>query len=101
VSKSRGFAHSILWIFMGLSTATGGLLFARVFLAVCKQGRGRGSGWGWRHRRSRKIFGEPAVFEAKQVQVSKPDRQPGGSLIEVEEFFGQASKTIRVRHDYN
>jgi hypothetical protein len=44
-------------------------------------------GLGWRHRRSRKIFGEPAVFEAKQVQVSKPDRQPGGSLIEVEEFF--------------
>jgi hypothetical protein len=87
VSKSRGFAHSILWIFMGLSTATGGLLFARVFLAVCKQGRGRGSGWGWRHRRSRKIFGEPAVFEAKQVQVSTSDLQPGGSLIEVEEFF--------------
>jgi hypothetical protein len=42
VAKSRGFAHSILWIFMGLSTEPGGLPAFSVFSGDRRPGRRRG-----------------------------------------------------------
>jgi hypothetical protein len=112
VFKSPGFAHSILWIFMGLSTEAMVWQAAEPFSALpdlvevanplCQPASPESEKIFGTAGRSANVGKEADRSRLVGPQQSKPSRQAGVSLAEVEKkIFGKASQFETRPQVYN